>query len=328
MKAIVLKRPCTAEELTVDEVPIPQVKPGWVRVKIKAFGINRSEMFTRQGHSPSVKLPRIIGIECAGEIDDPSDSYFHKEQRVVSLMGGLGRDFDGSYAEYALIPSDQVYPIAQSMDWTQLAAIPEMYYTAYASLFDVLKLQPGETLLIRGGTSSVGLAALQLAKSIGATVISTSRSADKLHRLKQAGADYAWLDSGALSEELFSQFPQGVDKVLELIGTSTLKHSLTLAAEYGIVCVTGILGNEWVMNQFEPMVDVPTAVYLTSFTSTPVKIHLLQELFTHIENHRLQAPVAATFPLEQIGLAHQLMESNTAGGKIVVVTEQTESKEK
>lgn len=327
MKAVVLKHPCTAEELTVDEVPMPQVKPGWVRVKIKAFGINRSEMFTRQGHSPSVKLPRIIGIECAGEIDDPSDSHFRKGQRVVSLMGGLGRDFDGSYAEYALIPAEQVYPISQSMDWTQLAAVPEMYYTAYASLFNVLKLQPGETLLIRGGTSSVGLAALQLAKSVGATVISTSRSADKLSGLKQAGADYAWLDNGALSEELFSQFPQGVNKVLELIGTTTLKHSLSLAAEYGIVCVTGILGNEWVMNQFEPMIDVPTAVYLTSFTSTPVKTHLLQELFAYLENHRIQAPVAAVFPLERIGAAHQLMESNTAGGKIVVVTEQADTEE-
>jgi NADPH2:quinone reductase len=176
MKAVVLEHPCEPQELKVRDVPLPEVKPGWVLVKIKAFGINRSEIFTRQGHSPSVQLPRIIGIECVGEVEDPSDSSWVKGQRVVSLMGGLGRDFDGSYAEYALIPSDQVYPVDIQLDWAELAAIPEVYYTAYASLFDTLKLTHGETLLIRGGTSSVGLAALQLAKSIGARVISTTRN--------------------------------------------------------------------------------------------------------------------------------------------------------
>src|SRR3954464_14975080 len=123
MKAVVLEKPCTADELMVQEVPMPNVKPGWVLVKIKAFGINRSEIFTRQGDSPSVKLPRIIGIECAGEIVDPSDSSFQKGQRVVSLRRGLGRELDGSYAESALIPSSQVYPIHNDMDWVKLAAI-------------------------------------------------------------------------------------------------------------------------------------------------------------------------------------------------------------
>lgn len=138
MKAVVLERACKPEELKIKEVPIPKVKPGWVLVKIKAFGINRSEMFTRQGHSLSVKFPRIIGIECIGQIEDPSDSTFQKGERVASLMGGLGREFDGSYAEYVLIPSKQVYSIPIEMKWTELAAIPEMYYTAYASLFECL----------------------------------------------------------------------------------------------------------------------------------------------------------------------------------------------
>lgn len=92
-----------------------------------------------------MKFPRIIGIECVGEIEDPSDSLFQKGQRVVSMMGGLGREFDGSYAEYALIPSSQVYPVNNDMDWVEFSAIPEMYYTAYASLFDVLRVAKGET---------------------------------------------------------------------------------------------------------------------------------------------------------------------------------------
>jgi NADPH2:quinone reductase len=319
MKAVVLEKPCRAEELVVREVPMPKVKPGWVLVKVRAFGINRSEIFTRQGKSPSVKLPRIIGIECAGEIEDPSDSSFQKGQRVVSLMGGLGREFDGSYAEYALIPSSQVYPVNNDMNWAELAAISEMYYTAYASLFDVLRLTNGETLLIRGGTSSVGLAALQLAKSVDATVISTTRNKSKLNFLKQYGADFVLLDDESLSEQLFSIAPKGVNKVLELVGTVTLKQSLRLLSEHGTLCMTGILGGEWVIDNFEPMVDIPSGVYFTQFDSQNIKEKMLVDLFNHIEQHKIKVPIAQVFSLGEIDKAHLLMESNVANGKIVVV---------
>jgi NADPH:quinone reductase len=320
MKAVVLEKPCRADELVIQEVPIPKVKAGWVLVRIKAFGINRSEIFTRQGDSPSVKLPRIIGIECAGEIVDSSDSSFQIGQRVVSLMGGLGREFDGSYAEFALIPSSQVYPINNDMDWVKLAAIPEMYYTAYASLFDTLRLWEGETLLIRGGTSSVGLAALQLAKSVGATVISTTRTTNKLKLLKEYGADYVLLDDGSLSKQLFSLFPNGVNKVLELVGTVTLKQSLKLLSEHGILCMTGILGGEWVLDNFEPMMDIPSGTYFTQFDSgVKFKEQLLVELFDHIEQHKIKVPIAQVFTLDEVHKAHLLMESNAANGKIVVV---------
>lgn len=320
MKAVVLEKPCRAVELVVQEVPTPKVKPGWVLVKIKAFGINRSEIFTRKGDSPSVKLPRIIGIECAGEIEDPSDSSFQKGQPVVSLMGGLGREFDGSYAEYALIPSAQVYPINNDMDWVKLAAIPEMYYTAYASLFDTLRLTKGETLFIRGGTSSVGLAALQLAKSVGATVITTTRNKRKIDFLKQYGSDFVLLDDERLADQFFSLFPNGVNKVLELVGTVTVKQSLKLLAEHGILCMTGILGGEWVVNNFEPMMDIPSGAYFTQFDSgVNIKEKILVELFNHIEQHKINVPIAKVFPLNQIDKAHLLMESNQANGKIVVV---------
>lgn len=319
MKAVVLEKPCTAEELTVKDVPIPKVKPGWVLIKIKAFGINRSELFTRQGDSPDVKLPRIIGIECAGEVYDPSDSSFKKEQRVVSLMGGLGRDFDGSYAEYALIPSNQVYPIENDMSWVELAAIPEMYYTVYASLFDALKLVKGESLLIRGGTSSIGLAALQLAKSAGATVVSTTRNENKIELLKQHGADFVLLDNENLSENLLSIFPEGINKILELVGTVTLKNSLKLLSEHGILCMTGILGGKWTLESFEPMIDIPSGTYFTTFTSTPVKEKTLLEVFDYITQYKIEVPVARIFSLNDISKAHLLMESNTANGKIVVV---------
>ena len=320
MKAVVLKNPCSAQELSVSEVPVPKVKPGWVLVKVKAFGINRSEIFTRKGDSPSVKLPRIIGIECVGEIADASDSSFQKGQRVVSLMGGLGREFDGSYAEYALIPAPQVYPIENKMDWVNLAAIPEMYYTAYASLFDALMLKKEDVLLIRGGTSSVGVAALQLAKSIGATVVSTSRNKEKLELLKQYGADYALLDDDNIKTQLHSLFPKGVNKVLELVGTATLKNSLSMLKEKGILCFTGILSGEWVLESFEPMGDIPSGCYLVPFDSgANFKEKLLTDLFEHIAQYNIEVPIAKVFALEEISQAHLLMESNSANGKIVVI---------
>ncbi|MGJ9385458.1 zinc-binding alcohol dehydrogenase family protein [Salipaludibacillus sp. CF4.18] len=320
MKAVVLERACMAEELTVRDVPIPEVKSGWVLVKIKAFGINRSELFTRQGYSPSVKLPRIIGIECVGEIADPSDSTFTKGQKVVSLMGGLGREFDGSYAEYALIPSSQIYPIDHKLEWVKLAAIPEMYYTAYASLFDTLMLKKEDTLLIRGGTSSVGLAALQLAKSIGVSVISTTRSKNKVELLKKHGADSVLLDERDLQQEIFSLYPNGINKVLELIGTVTLKDSLGMLADKGTLCMAGILGGEWVIDQFEPMMDIPSGRYFTQFDSgVNFKEKLLKDLFQHIIDHQIEVPIAKVFTLDEISEAHQLMESNGAEGKIVVV---------
>lgn len=319
MKAVVLDKPCKAEVLVVSEVPIPEVKPGWVLVKIRAFGINRSEIFTRQGDSPSVKLPRIIGIECVGEIEDPSDSTFKKGQRVVSMMGGLGREFDGGYAEYALIPATQIYAINNDMDWVEFAAIPEMYYTAYASIFESLKVKQGETLLIRGGTSSIGLAALQLGKSIGATVISTTRNKNNLEFLKDKGADFVLLDDDSLSKQLFSYFPEGVNKVLELVGTTTIKGSLKLLCEEGILCMTGILGGQWSLDYFEPMGDIPSGRYLTQFDSQNIKEKIIAEMFNYIEKNNIKVAIAKVFSIDEIHKAHMLMESNIANGKIVVV---------
>lgn len=321
MKAVVLERPCRAEGLTVQQVPVPAVRPGWVLVHIKAFGINRSEIYTRKGYSTTVSLPRIIGIECVGEIADASDSTFTVGDRVVSLMGGLGREFDGSYAEYALIPAGQVYPVRSKQSWEKLAAVPEMYYTAYGALFGTLNLNKDDRLLIRGGTSSVGLAALQLAKSIGATVVSTTRDAGKKEMLHQHGADKVLVDDSHIEASLYEAFPEGVTKALELVGTTTLKQSLRMLAKKGTLCMAGMLGNEWALENFEPMIDIPSSRYLTQFDSgEEVEQQLLMNLFDHIESHQVQPPIAQVFAIDDIARAHRLMEENTANGKIVVTT--------
>ena len=326
MKAVVLYKTCSPEELTISEIPIPEVKPGWVLIKVKAFGLNRSELMMREyeGNTPYIQLPRILGIECAGEIADGSDSGFRKDQRVVALMGGMGRSFDGSYAEYTLVPAKNVFTVDADLDWTELAAIPETYFTAYGSLFNCLQLSPEDVLLVRGGTSAAGLAAIQLAKSHGATVLASIRKENKRDLLISQGADHVLIDNGTLKNQLLSLYPQGVNKILELIGPATLLESANLLHHHGIVCVTGILGKKGTIDNFYPIKDIPSGVYLTGFSSNFPTQKIMDDIFNRIKNHNLHPTIARVFSLSEIGQAHRLIENNEANGKVVIKIDKTD----
>jgi NADPH:quinone reductase len=320
MKAIVLYKTCTPEELKIYEVPFPTVKPGWVLIRVKAFGLNRSELLMRayEADLPYIKLPRVPGIECAGEISDPSDSNFIKGQCVVALMGGLGRSFDGSYAEYTLVPSKNVFKVDTTLGWEELAAIPETYYTAYGSLFESLQLKPEDTLLIRGGTSALGLAAIQLAKSVGATVLASTRNENKGELLKRQGSDNVLIDNASIREQLFSLYPKGVNKVLELIGPSTLLESARMVMHHGIICSSGVLGEKGILSNFDPIKDLPSGVYLTGFFSNFPTQTVIDDIFRLINKYNLSPTISKVYSLHEIGQAHLLMENNTANGKVVV----------
>lgn len=322
MRAVVLEKPIEANELKVSEVPMPQVKPGWVLVRIKAFGINRSELFTRKGQSPSVSLPRIIGIECAGEIADPSDTSFTIGQPVVSMGGGLGRAFDGSYADYTLIPSGQVFPVTNVSSWPQLAALPILYTTAWRSLVDILKLQAGEHLLIRGGTSSIGIAATQIASAMGVYVSATTRSHDKKALLESYGVSQVFIDDDTLDEQIFHGLKNGADKILELVGATTLSSSFQHLKPGGTLCMTGILSGKWTLDQFAPMDTIPEGTYFTVYSGLEIPQASWQAMHRFIDAHNLTPPIAEVFPLSEIVQAHTLMESNTANGKIIVTTQE------
>ena len=165
MKAVVLAKPTKGEDVTLSEIAIPGVKPGWVLVKVMAFGMNHSEQILREFEIKNdyIRKPIIPGIECIGEIADPSDSGLTKGQKVAALMGGMGRSFNGSYAEYALLPIHHVFPVESSLSWEEMAAIPETYFTAWGSLFQCLRLTKEDTLLVRGATCALGFVAIQLA---------------------------------------------------------------------------------------------------------------------------------------------------------------------
>lgn len=320
MKAVVLYKTCLADELKISEVPVPEVRQGWVLIKVKSFGLNHSELMMRayEADAPYIKLPLIPGIECAGEIVDPSDSDFIKGQRVIALMGGMGRSFDGSYAEYTLVPSKNVFKVETTLGWEELAAIPESYYTAYGSLFESLQLKPEDTLLIRGGTSALGLSAIQLAKSVGATVVASTRNEKKREFLTGQDADNVLIDNGTIREQLLSLYPKGVNKVLELIGPATLLESAKLTRHSGIICSTGVLGEKGVLNNFDPIKDLPSGVYLTGFFSNYPTQAVIDEIFRLINKNNLYPTISKVFSLGEIGQAHSLMENNTANGKVIV----------
>jgi NADPH:quinone reductase-like Zn-dependent oxidoreductase len=322
MKAAVIREAGGPEVLRIESRQIPQPSKDQVLIRVMAFGLNRSELFTRRGLSPGVEFPRVLGIEAVGLIAEAPGGQFREAQVVATAMGGMGRQFDGSYAEYACVPAAHVQCLRTNLSWERLGTLPEMLQTAWGSLFTALRLESGDTLLIRGGTTSVGLAAAAIAKTRHAKVISTTRNPSRVELLKNAGADEVIIDDGRIAEKVKAVSSGGANKVLELVGTTTLADSLQCAKKHGNVCMTGMVGDKWWLDQFSPMDVIPTAVCLTTYSGTADDFMQtpLQSLVEQVEAGSLRIQAARTFQLDQIAEAHRCMEDNTAGGKIVVLT--------
>lgn len=321
MRAVVLDGPGPVERLEIRELPIPEPRAGWVRIRVRAFGLNRSELHTRLGLAgDGVTFPRVLGIEATGDVDLAPGGELPRGQQVMTMMGGMGRTFDGGYAEYTCVPVTQVLPFQSDLAWSTLGAVPEMLQAAYGSLTIGLDVRPGQSLLVRGGTSSVGMAAAILAKRRGLRVLATTRNPAKEVALREIGVDDVVLDDGEVAQRVRELLPEGVDAALELVGTPTLPDTLRATRVHGTVCFTGMLSNVWTVKEFYPIAYLPRGVRLTAYGGEAHDLppEVLQEFLDEVAARRATVPIHRVFALEEIREAHALMESGQARGKLVV----------
>ena len=315
MKAVIVYHPGGAEQLIYTDVPRPAVRDGWSLVRVRGFGINHSEIFTRKGLSPSVIFPRILGIECVGTVEETTEAErLPVGQRIVSIMGEMGRAFDGSYAEYVLLPNEQIYPVTNNLPWDVFAAIPETYYTAFGSLKN-LHIEDGHTVLVRSGASGVGIAFLRLlrAQFPHMRIDGTTRRADMEGRMRAEGYSYVVTEiNGTLNTE------GRYDRILDLVGAAAMKDSMHRLKCGGILCNTGQLGGQWYLGDFDPIVDLAQNAYLTSFYSGNVCEEHLYELFDYIEKYRVPAHPVRVFSLAETADAHRYLEGQDGFGKVVI----------
>jgi NADPH:quinone reductase len=323
MRAIVRQQFGGPEQLVIQELPAPEPQPGQVVIEVKAFGLNHAETYMRKGDWGDVV--KVSGIECVGLVKADAHEKFAPGQKVAAIMGGMGRTINGSYAEFTRVPSTHVVLLSTDLSWESLAAIPEVYSTAWSSLFGNLELAAGQRLLVRGATSALGQAAVNIAAHAGAEVIATTRSRERFSKLQALGAKHTELESPDLSRRIRSISPGGIDAVLELVGNSTLLDSLATQRRGGRLVLAGFLGGLAPLTRFNPLLQLPSGVHFSLFGSfmygTPefsVSEVPLQTIVDRAAAGIYKTQPARVFRFEQIQEAHRLMESNQANGKIVV----------
>jgi NADPH:quinone reductase len=323
MRAIVIKQYGGPEVLALEERPAPEAKSGHVLIEVKAFGLNHAEVYFRKGVWGEVA--EISGIECAGLVKADPDGRFKSGQKVVAVVGGMGRSFNGSYAELVSVPASNVAAVDTDLPWEQLAAIPESYATAWTALCGILAVKAGESLVIRGATSALGQAAVNIAAHAGIRVIATTRNAMRAAILQTLGAKQVLLESPELSACLREHYPHGIDAVLDIVGNTTVLDSLAMLRRGGQVCLVGFLGGGGPL-ALEPVFQIPSGRQLSVFASAavtgsaefPLSEIPFQDIIDRVASGSYQAKPARVFGFEEIQAAHRLMESNEASGKIVI----------
>ena len=323
MRAIVITEPGGPEVLQIQEVADPVPGDAEVLIAVEAFGVNHAETHMRKGEWP--EATPISGIEAVGTVVTDPSGVLAEGTKVLTIMGGLGRTRNGSYAEYTVAPASNVASIETSLDWADLAAIPESYATAWLALHGNLELEAGQSLLVRGATSALGQAAVNIARDLGARVIATTRREDRAVLLRSLGADDVVIDTGEIAGAVHALLPGGADRVLDLVGNSVLRDSLRAAGTAGRVCQAGFLGGLGPVADFLPAFDMPSGVQFSFFGSFevgtpayPISAVPFQEIVAKVEAGVYQAKPARVFAFEEIADAHRVMEAGEAAGKLVV----------
>jgi NADPH:quinone reductase-like Zn-dependent oxidoreductase len=307
------------------ELPDPVPGPNEALIRVKAFGLNHAECYFRSGAWG--EAARVTGIECAGIIEGDRTGTLAPGTPVIAILGGMGRTRNGSYAELVTVPVSNVVAVGVDLDWEVMAAVPEVFATAWSGIHLNLDVQAGQRVLVRGATSAVGQAALQLAASYGCRVVATSRTDERTELLRKLGASEVLTDDGSVAAQLRSGSGP-VDRVFDLIGNAVLRDSLACLQRNGRLCQVGFLGGLAPVQDFLPMLDLPTGVQLSFYGSAfvlgspayPLSEVPLASIFEQVASGKLNGQPVRVFPFTDVVDAHRLLEAGTAGGKMVVTT--------
>jgi NADPH2:quinone reductase len=323
MRAIEITQPGKPEVLKMGERPMPELKSGEVLIRVHAAGINRPDVLQRLGYYPvppgASDLP---GLEVAGEIvdGDLEGTGFAKGDRVCALVQG------GGYAEYCAAPAAQCLPVPQGLSMVEAASLPETFFTVWSNVFDRAQLAEGETLLVQGGTSGIGVTAIQLATALGHRVFATAGSEDKCRACEALGAErginYRDEDFVAVVKELTGG--KGVDVVLDMVAGEYVTREINCLADDGRIVIIALLGGSKANVDAGQVLRRRLTVTGSTLRPRPVAFkgaiarNLRERVWPLIEAGRIKPVIYKTFPLEEAAAAHALMESSTHVGKIVL----------
>ena len=323
MRAVAISQPGPADVLQIAERPTPQYKAGELLIKVHAAGINRPDVLQRLGkYAPPAGASDLPGLEVAGEVVDGdfSNTEFKKGDLVCALVQG------GGYAEYCAAPAGQCLPLPQGLTALEGASLPENFFTVWSNVFDRCALADGETLLVQGGTSGIGVAAIQLAAALGHRVFATAGSDEKARACEALGAErginYRTEDFVAVVKELTDG--KGVDVILDMVGGDYLPREIDCLADDGRIGLIAVQGGSKATLDLGQVLRRRLSVSGSTLRPRPVAFkaaiaqHLRTTVWPLIEAGKIKPVIYQTFPLEKANEAHALMEASTHVGKIML----------
>lgn len=323
MRAVAISQPGPADVLQIAERPTPQYKAGELLIKVHAAGINRPDVLQRLGkYAPPAGASDLPGLEVAGEVVDGdfSNTEFKKGDLVCALVQG------GGYAEYCAAPAGQCLPLPKGLKALEGASLPENFFTVWSNVFDRCALADGETLLVQGGTSGIGVAAIQLAAALGHRVFATAGSDEKARACEALGAErginYRTEDFVAVVKDLTDG--RGVDVILDMVGGDYLPREIDCLADDGRIGLIAVQGGSKATLDLGQVLRRRLSVSGSTLRPRPVAFkaaiaqHLRTTVWPLIEAGKIKPVIYQTFPLEKANEAHALMEASTHVGKIML----------
>ncbi|MBI2961755.1 MAG: NAD(P)H-quinone oxidoreductase [Betaproteobacteria bacterium] len=323
MHAVEITQPGKPEVLKLGTRPMPQPRPGEVLIKVEAAGVNRPDVLQRMGHYPPPPgASDIPGLEVAGTVVALGEGVtsWKVGDAVCALVSG------GGYAEYCAAPAPQCLPIPEGLVPIQAAVLPETFFTVWTNVFDRARLAPGETLLVQGGASGIGVAAIQMASALGHRVFVTAGTPEKCRACELLGAErainYKSEDFGAVAKELTGG--RGVDVILDMVGGDYVDRELKCLADDGRIAIIAMLGGAKATVSLNEILRRRLSITGSALRPRPIEFKgaiakaLRERVWPLIASGKIRPMVFEAFPLDQAASAHALMESDKHIGKIAL----------